>query len=187
MRRPSSTFRQALKAYQKALGPPGDHWKGRLAHEIIARWLDHPECESIWSTLQPFLLVPPGVLIGGVILTRFDAENFKGIASKLPDYEAKMPARTKRHLRTKKYRESAREIELMGETIELRDRLLGREKTGPRLNFMRRWSARFELWCGQPLDYEVSLLTAIAFDDDKITAEAVRAARRGDRSTRTPK
>jgi hypothetical protein len=68
---------------------------------------------------------------------------------------------------------------LLDNVEALRARVLGREKTGPRMFFMRRLSASFEYWCGQPLDDVVGILTGIAFNLEKeISAEAVRKARK---------
>jgi hypothetical protein len=180
VRTPSPTFRDELKAYQRrlpALTRDNDHWKGRLAHEVIAQWIDHTECELIWTTIRPLLKVEitPGQFIKEIIFARFDAEQLSIIAAKAPNIEATMRARTKRHLQKKEYAQLGHENTLLDDLIERRAQF-GREKTGPRLDFMRRLSAGFLRWCGQPLDNVVRVLTEIAFGDP-ITTEAVRAAR----------
>jgi hypothetical protein len=195
MRAPSLTFRDELTAYQKrlpALTPDNDHWKGRLAHEVIARWIDHTECEAVWTTLRPLLKVEvtPGHFIAEILFARNDAELLNMMVRAAPKLEAKMRARTKRHLSEKRYTQLADENVVLGDFVERRARVIGREKTGPRIHFMQRLSAGFLQWCGQPLDNEVRVLTEIAFGEE-ITTEAVRAARRPkakrDRATRPPK
>ena len=45
------TFQKALKTYD-----PASHDRNpKLAAEVIARWIDHPDCELIWSKIQPLL------------------------------------------------------------------------------------------------------------------------------------
>ena len=195
MRTPGSTFRDELKAFQRrlpTLTAENNHWKGRLAHDVIARWVDHSECESIWTTVRPLMRVQltPGHFIAEIIFARNDVEQLNFIVREAPAIEAKARARTKRHLKERKYSELAEENALLGEFVERRARVLGREKTGPRINFMKRLSAGFVQWCGQPLDNVVRVLTEIAFGEP-ITTEAVRAARkprtRSNRGTRSPK
>jgi hypothetical protein len=154
----------------------------------LARWIDHPECESIWIILRPLLKVEitPDYFIAQIIFARFDAEQLNIIVRKGPALEAKARARTKRHLREKKYTQLAAENALLGEFVSRRARVLGREKTGPRTNFMKGLSAGFVRWCGQPLDDVVGVLTEIAFGEP-MTGEAARAARTRHRSTRPPK
>ena len=195
MRTPSHTFRDELKLYQRrlpALTTENDHWKGRLAHAILERWIDRNECESIWVTIRPLLRVQvtPGHFIAEIIAARFEAEQLDIIAREAPAIENKNKARTKRHLQEKKYSELAKENAALADFVDRRARVLGREKTGPRLHFMRQLSAGFIRWCGQPLDNEVRLLTEIAFGVE-LTSEAARAARnpraRRNRCTRPPK
>lgn len=182
MRTPSPTFRDDLKAHQENLSAWGlkeDHWKGRLAHEIIARWIDNNECETIWTTVQPFMKiagVTPDHFISNIIAARLDTEQLNIIVREAPALEAKVRARTKRHVQEKKYSQLAYENEILGRFVERRRQTLGREKTGPRIAFMKRLSGSFERWCGQPLDNIVRILTDIAFDGET-TTEAVRAAR----------
>jgi hypothetical protein len=195
VRSPSANFRSELKAFQQrlpAVTPANDHWKGRLAHIVLARWIDHTECESIWTTLRPLLPaeMTAGDFIGAVILARNDAEQLNIIVQEAPGLEAKVHTRTKRHLKAKQYSQIAEENALLGEFVTRRARELGREKTGPRINFMRRISMGLELWCGQPLDNVARVLTEIAFGQP-VTTEAMRAARspkvRRNRGTRPPK
>jgi hypothetical protein len=63
MRSPTPSFRSELAAYRQRLSDKtqilAPHWKGDLANGIIDRWLEHPEAESIWTTLKAN--VPPGL------------------------------------------------------------------------------------------------------------------------------
>lgn len=191
MRSPAPSFRNELKAYQRRL-PALTPGTNRLAHEVLARWIDHRECELIWTTLRSLLKVKvtPGHFIAEIIFARLDAERLNIIVREGPAIEAKARARTKRHLREKKYTQLADENALLGDFVTRRDRVLGREKTGPRINFMKELSAGFVRWCGQPLDEVVGVLTEIAFGEPT-TGEAARAARKParmrHRSTRPPK
>jgi hypothetical protein len=192
---PSATFRDELKAYQQqlsALPPLNEPWKGQLAQEVVARWIDHTECESIWTTVWPLMKVQvtPGHFIREIILARNDTERLNIIVREAPTVEAKARARTRRLFREKKYTQLGYENEVLGDFVERRASVLGREKTGPRLTFMKRLSGGFVRWCGQPLDNVVRVLTEIAFGEP-ITTEAVRAARssrpKRDRGTRPAK
>jgi hypothetical protein len=195
MRSQLSTFRSELKAFLERLlapPPPGDHWKGRLAQEVLARWIDHPECEAIWVTLQSSLkvAVTPGHFISEIIFARFDAEQLSIIVSEARTIEAKARVRTKRHLIEKNYEQIAHENALLADFLERRSRVIGRKKSGPRVHFMRQISAAFVQWCDAPLDNVARVLTEIAFGEP-ITIEAVRAARNpratSDRGIRLPK
>jgi hypothetical protein len=66
---------------------------------------------------------------------------------------------------------------------EEKERLIGRERTGPRVQFMETLSAGLERWCGQPLDGTVAALTEIALGERDISPNAARMVRRR-RSTR---
>lgn len=181
MRSPTTAFRAELKAFQKRLPAltPDIHWKGRLAHEILAHWIDHPECEAIWTTLHPLLkvAVSPGHFISEVIFARYDAEQLNIVVREAPAIEARARARALRHFKKKNYSQLVLEDELLTDFVGLRARVIGRKKTtGPRINFMREMSAGFQHWCGQPLDNVVRVLTEIAFGQP-VTIEAVRGAR----------
>ncbi len=180
MSTPSETFRDELKDFQQrlpALTPENDDWMERLVHEVLVRWMDHTECESIWTTIRPLLrvAVTPVHFIDEVIL-RIDAEQLNTVVREAPVLEAKMRTRMKRLFSAKQYSRLAPLNAVLGDFNERKARVLGRKKTGPRINFMKELSAGFVKWCGQPLDNEVRVLAEIAFGGPT-TTEAVRAAR----------
>jgi hypothetical protein len=190
MRSPIPSFRSELAAYHKRLSdktqilPP--HWKGDLANGIINRWLEHPEAESIWTTLRAN--VPPGFSLTPsdfavqVIQHRFDAEELTRVIRGLPGVEQKARQRLKRHLAAADYASVSFESASLAGVKEQRDRLLGREDSAPRTRFMRTWTEHFRKSCGEPLHDVVRVITEIAFDTT-ITVDAVRGASRP--STRT--
>jgi len=51
MFQPAMTFRRALKEHNSARHDRDP----KLAADVIARWIDHPECEAIWSKIEPLL------------------------------------------------------------------------------------------------------------------------------------
>jgi hypothetical protein len=196
MRSPSPTFRDALKSHRQWLRTL-PKWKRRIANEVIVRWIDHPECESIWVTVCSHLKVQvtPDRFIAEIISTRLAAEP---LDAKPEAFKGKMHALTNKLSREERYQELADRNQDFATTIAKyehdreqveRAGILGRKSPG-RMFFMRQVSAGFTQWCGQPLDDVVRVLTDIAFDTE-VTTEAVRGARnprpKRDRGIRHPK
>jgi hypothetical protein len=187
MRSPAPTFRVYLNEHQRWLQALTPKWRRQLAQEMVARWIDHPDCESIWTTIQLSLRVmhvTPDRFIAEIITTRLNAASINMI--KASDHRKAMLDLTKQLLR------EGRDFELADRTSDFADEsavfedarlrvpqagLLGRKEPA-RMYFMRQLSAGFQRWCQgeQPLDDVVRLLTDIAFDCET-TTEAVRAAR----------
>lgn len=194
MRTPSPTFCDELKTYQRhrlSLLTPGNDRHSKLTHKVVNRWKKHPDRETIWTAVRPLLRVEltPSGFIDEVVLSRIDAEELTIIVSEAAKLEKKTVTRTIRQSREKKYFQAVAELTLLGKFKEQRARVLGREKTGPRVWFMKRWSALLLQWCGKPLDDVVRVITEIAFGEP-ISTDAVKHARSGarrDRRTRPPK
>jgi hypothetical protein len=187
MRTPTPTFRDELKAHQHWLKTLKPEWRRRLARVMLARWIDHPECDSIWMTIRSFLKVEPLPVrfIAEIITTRLNAEALAKIKNWNP--KAEMRACTERLLQENKYSDLSDRfadfttILPVFEGLRARARQAGRlgRKKMARMYFMRTLSAGFVRWSKdeQPHDDMVRLLTDIAFDYET-TTEAVRAARK---------
>jgi hypothetical protein len=189
MRAPAPSFKNELAVYRQRLV------KERASYPLIAgalqvldRWRDHADVETIWNTLKeklPADAMPTAVQFIDLILQRWEiATELDERIRKIPDIEDKTRYRIKHHSQKRKYGQIARETALLDDILGKRARLLGRQGNGRRL-FMEGWSAKFQELCGKPLDEIVAPLTEITFDGD-VTADMVRRARR-DRPTRPPK
>ncbi len=205
MRAPVPSFRSELSNYRQRLlameqvQPP--HWKLRLAIDLVNRWLERPDAESVWNILQAKVpdgfRLAPSEFAARVIQDRFLAEDLSRVIRDLPGVEHKTRQRLKRHLAKSDYALSAFENALIASVKDQRSRLLSREVSAPRTRFMRNWCDHFRQLCDQPLYEVVCAITQIAFDDDSVTIEAVRGAhrpstragrrRRYDRDTQPPK
>jgi hypothetical protein len=183
MRAPSPTFLSELAIYRQKLALDNQgHHQLPLALKILDRWLEHPSTEAIWQTLEGKL--PPEAMptaeefIFLILDRRFLAEKFQNVVDGIPTFENKTRVRRRRQERDKKYFELAHEAALLGDVIEGRRRLLGREGTAAiRARFMAEWSAKFRELCNQPLDDVVRVLTEIAFGR-MVSLDAVRAAQK---------
>ncbi len=207
MRSPNPSFRSELSTYQRRLldlqktAPPDAAEWFQLAIELVNQWLDRPDAESMWNTIQshlsPAFSFAPRDFIDGVVQGRFFAEELMRVIRDLPAVEHKNRQRTKRHLAKSDYASLASENVLLASVKDQRSRLLSREVSAPRTRFMRNWCDHFRQLCDQPLYEVVCAITQIAFDDDSVTIEAVRGAhrpstragrrRRYDRDTQPPK
>jgi hypothetical protein len=195
MRAPAPVFRDTLKRHLHllvTLKPPS--WQRRLAEEMLARWIDHPDCESIWATIDTSLKVKvtPDRFIGDVVTTRLVSETLVKI--KKSDPKAEMLACTEQLIPRGKLSDLGDRFADFATTLPDFERsrvrarragLLTRKDTA-RMYFSRTLSAGFVRWSKdeQPHDDTVRLLINIAFDCET-TTEAVRAAR--NRAIRTPK
>jgi hypothetical protein len=182
---PSSSFRQALDDHRTWLPTLEPAWRRQLAQEMIERWIDRRECESIWATIVSLLKVEvtPDRFIAEIVQLRLTAEMLEIIRVSYP--KKKMHKLGNRLMREEKYAELGERSTAFDNEIarfeEARIRaqragLFGR-KDPARMYFMQQLSAGFSRWCGQWRDDEVRVLTEIAFDRE-ISPEAVRNARR---------
>jgi hypothetical protein len=103
------------------------------------------------------------------------AGELQQVVDDLPSWERKANTRARRHRKAKNYTAIGVENILLGRTVALRRKILSREKTAPRLKFMRDLSWRFQQGCGQPLYELVATLTEIVFNK-KTDPEAARSA-----------
>jgi hypothetical protein len=187
MRTPSPTFRDALKAHQHWLETLKPEWRRRLAQSTLARWIDHPECESIWMTVRSLLKIKPSPerFIADIIAIRLDAEALA--KTKKWDPKAEMLACTEQLLHRGKHSELPERFADFATVLPTfegaRERvrrvgLLSRKATA-RMHFMRTLSAGFVQWSKdkRPHHDTVRLLTDIAFDYET-TIDAVRDARK---------
>lgn len=181
MRAPAPGFRGELAKYRQKLvvDNPG-HSQLPLALKIIDRWRKHPDVEKTWEALKRIPvehMLTAEEFIYVVLEHRFLAEKLQQIIDRLPRLESKVNSHTRRHLRDRNYTAIGVENIHLGRTMALRRKALTREKTAPRLKFMRDLSAQFQQVCGQPLYSLVATLTEIAFNKET-SPEAVRSAHR---------
>jgi hypothetical protein len=190
MRALSPSFKSELEAYRQRLAKErADYPRLAFALQVIDRWHDHTDVETIWDTIKEKLPADAATAeqFIDLVLQRWDtATELNERVPKIPDIETKSRSWIKRHLQKRKYGQIARETGLLDDLLERRTRLLGRQGTA-RKPFMEGWSAKFQELCGQPLDEIVASLTEIAFNG-RVTIDMVRRARRErDRSTRPAK
>lgn len=148
--------------------------------DILKRWIDAGDCEKIWETVEPLLKVKvePTHFVLEIVDAALVARKLKEMHDALPGLGDKARKRT-----TENWRKGLDIQALYYSVTERKERLIGRERTGPRVQFMRTLSEGFERWCGQPLDGEVAALTEIALGERDISSNTARMARRR-RSTR---
>ena len=191
MRSPSPTFRADLSLYRGNLvylqpqAPDAKHAAhASLAIAIIDRWLQHEDADRIWIELAAKL--PPGyparMIAGRLFQYRLQADLLSRGLARAPTIKSKFRTRVTRYrdqdtpeaLAALIYESSVRL-----QTKELLERCnLPRGKNSPRTWFMAEWSECFRELCGKPLDNVACFLTKIAFDDDNVTPDMVRSARR---------
>jgi len=176
MRAPQRAFRNRLEEYKRdylkfSKDPP--HVRP-IALQILSDWMDHPDCDKIWDAVDRFLKVKvtPERFIVEVLRAAIDAEKLKLVHSALPGLGDKAAKHTKKDWREGLALQARHYV-----VSEQKERVLGREGTGPRVNFLRELSAGFERWCGKPLDKEVAALTEITFGES-VTPQAARSARK---------
>jgi hypothetical protein len=187
MNKPKATFRNELKAFEQERLPTYIPAAQDIACRVLGRWGSRHDWQEVWVMLRPLLPAQMSDVdfIGAVIEARLDAEVLSHIIHDMPGLEKKVHKRARDHLRHRNHVALSFEAGLLANIRHKRDRILGREKTDPRLQFMKRLSDGFQQWCGQPLDGAVKVLTEIAFDRET-TTEAVRKARQ-QRTTRPQK
>jgi len=170
MTQPMGSFRKALKQYDPVAMDPRDP---KLAGEVIARWIEHSDCELVWTKIEPLLpeeMAEPFGLIHGVIEARIDAVAIDRVVKELPALERKVQGRAIKRLRQRDYREAMGEVALLDTILGQRKRTLSRKsKTAALTNFITRTSMQMIHLCGQPLDDVVRILTEIAFDTEVST------------------
>lgn len=207
MRSPNPSFRSELLTYQRRLldlqqtVPPNAAERFQLVIELVNRWLERRDAESVWKTIQshvsPAFSFAPCDFIAGIVRDRLLAEDLTRVIRDLPAAEHKNLQRSKQHLAKSDQASLIAENTLLLSIRDQRSHLLSRKGSAPRTRFMRNWSDYFRQLCDQPLYEVVCTITQIAFDDDGITIEAVRGAhrpstragrrRRRDRDIRPPK
>jgi hypothetical protein len=184
VRAPPTSFRSEIAAYrQKLVADNEGHPLLPRMVKVLNAWEEHGSTEQVWRTIKdkvsPEHMLTEEEFIYFVLQHRFAyLEIANHIVDEMPDMRRKVDHRTKRHMKEGKYAHLASENEILGRTMDLSERLFGREKkTAIRNRFVAALSNNFILVCGQPLDGVVRVLAEVTFGK-KITTEAVRGVRK---------
>ncbi|MCA1414467.1 hypothetical protein I6F30_25425 [Bradyrhizobium sp. NBAIM20] len=188
---PRPSFKNEISDFRRALEPVGNDSERLLMLEVLDRWRDHPEAESLWEKIsanQPS--PPPRAFVAWLLDARTTSERVQQTVQAAPGVIAKARAVSNKDWKSGKFEQAALKARAAENFQNLADQVLGHKKSqAPRQRFMRLASEMFELNCGQPLDDVVASLTEIAFGGS-VSAEVVRDARRSakrHRDIRTPK
>ena len=169
--------------YSRSCTRQNDHWKGRIAHSVLKRWLeDDDAADAMWLELKTTLPadlwiseIPPAMFIGQVIQTRILAHR----ADKASLDSADLIDAAKQQLKTAFGQLDIEALCAIGGPLKRAVTMRGaisRQAGAGRTWFMWTWSESFRLVCGKPLDAIVARLTEIAFAERDIDINDVRMA-----------
>jgi hypothetical protein len=153
MRAPATRLRDELAKFrqQLAVDNPG-HFALPLALKSIDRWCKHTDAEKTWETLKRHTpaehMLTAEEFIRLVLNHGLMAGKLQQVVDELPSQERKANARARRHRQTKNYIPDGVERIYLGLTLAGRQKALSRERTAPRVTFMRDLSTRFQQACG---------------------------------------
>jgi hypothetical protein len=192
-----------IETLQPILGKKMAESKGPLegdrAH--LARWLSEPRAEEVWLTIRKHAVDKHGVIsanwfVAEVLSCRKVAQNLELVPQYLT--HAKSAETLASFLRGQaslgppmpnipnclSLAAALDEAARLLREQDVRSAKAGivknsrKSKTRPRIVFVQLLQEIMTAFCGKPLDYEVSVLTDIAFPESETSIEAVRSARR---------